>query len=77
MLEKGIYQLQKTLGLCDKYYTEKEYDDKVVIKIAVPGAMEEEEFKITANSERIKVAYCGNEFCSSFPLLFPAIVTSF
>ena len=71
MLSKGMYHLQKTLGLGEKYYKEYEDDRRVIINLAVPGAMRSTEFKITINKHRVKVVFEGNDFCNAFLYVYP------
>lgn len=71
MLGRGIYQLQKTLGLGEKYYKEEEDDERIHIVLAVPGAQSTRSFKIMISKERLKVVFEGNEFCDSFLYVYP------
>jgi HSP20 family molecular chaperone IbpA len=71
MLERGLFQIQKTLGLGEKYFKEEENDKGIRIRLAVPGAMDPSEFKVTMNSHRLKVLYPGNIFCNSFIYIYP------
>lgn len=71
MLGKGIYQLQKTLGLGEKYYREEEDETRILIVLAVPGATTTKSFKIKMTKERLKVVFEGNDFCSSFLYVYP------
>ncbi len=71
MLTRGIYQLQKTLGLGEKYYREEETDKQIVITLAVPGAQSTEVFKILMSKEHLKVVFEGNHFCDPFIYVYP------
>lgn len=71
MLSKGIYQLQKTLGLGEKYYREEEDDNQILIVLAVPGARTTKSFKISISKDKVKVVFEGNEFCDSFLYVYP------
>lgn len=71
MLTRGIYQLQKTLGLGEKYYREEETDNQIVITLAVPGAQSTEVFKILMSKEYLKVVFEGNNFCEPFIYVYP------
>lgn len=71
MLSRGIYHLQKTLGLGEKYYKEYEDDHHIVINLAVPGAMRSSDFKIGVNRHRIKVVFEGNDYCNAFLYVYP------
>jgi HSP20 family molecular chaperone IbpA len=71
VLTRGIYQLQKTLGLGEKYYREEETDKQIVITLAVPGAQSTEVFKILMSKEHLKVVFEGNHFCDPFIYINP------
>lgn len=71
MLTRGIYQLQKTLGLGEKYYREEETDEQIVITLAIPGAQSTEVFRILMSKEHLKIVFEGNHFCDSFIYVYP------
>lgn len=71
MLSQGIYHLQKTLGLGERYYKEYEDESNIIINLAIPGATRSTEFKITINRYRVKIVFEGNDFCNSFLYIYP------
>lgn len=71
MLTRGIYQLQKTLGLGSKYYKEEDTEHDIVITIAVPGAQSTKAFRITMSRDMLKIVFEGNDFCDSFLYVYP------
>lgn len=70
MLDRGIYQLSKSIGLNRKYYVENEDQYGISIRIAVPGVKSSREIKATVSSGKLKVFFNGNEFCDSFLYLY-------
>lgn len=71
MFIRGLYQLQKTLGLGERYYKEYEDESRIIVNLAVPGAAKTKDFKITVNNHRLKIVYGGNDFCNSFLYIYP------
>ena len=71
MLDRGIYQLSKNLGVNKSYFVEKEDENGVLIRIAVPGVHSPKSIKVSIKGGRVKVHFSGNEFCEEFLYVYP------
>lgn len=65
-MDRGIYQIGKSLGVQKNYYYEYETDEFYIVKIAIPGESDIENIVVVVSNNVLKIKYPGNLFTEQF-----------
>ena len=69
-MDRGIYQIGRSLGVQKNYFIEYETYEQYVVKIAIPGENEVDNINVVMSNGTLKIRYPGNTFTEPFYYYF-------